>query len=385
MKRIKTILSAAFRIVYFIFLISLFLSYFAPYANPKSFWLFAFFGLAFPWLLLANLLFLIWWIIRWKKLYWLSLAVILTGWFNMKNLFHVASPLAPFSQGSGENSSGSKAGDAIKILSFNVKDFNLYDWNHDKKTKNKIFSLLRKESADIVCLQEYFQGDSGYYETTDSVIKATQTPDNHIKYTYTKKKTHHWGIATFSKYPIIFKGKVPFKYKSNNICIFSDLKIGRDTVRVYNMHLQSISFNNSDYKFIEALKENNDTLDAEDIEIGSKNILRRIKRAFVKRATQTEKILAHINACKYPVIICGDFNDTPFSYTYHEFAEKYEDSFKESGSGIGNTYIGVMPSYRIDYIFHSPQFTATGFKVLPDELSDHYPVSTVITKNEMTK
>ena len=365
MKRLKTIISVLIHIAYFVFLISLLLSYFAPFANPKSFWLFAFFGLAFPWLLLINILFLVWWIIRWKKLYWLSLVIILIGWNDMKHLFH-------FGKGN-ENVKG-----GIKVLSYNVRDFDLYNWSHNKDTHNKIFSFLKKESADIVCLQEFFQGDSGYFETLDTVIKATQSVDNHIKYTYSRKKLHHWGIATFSKYPIVFKGKVPFKYKSNNICIFSDLKIGEDTMRVYNMHLQSISFGYADYKFIEALKENNDTLDVDDIEIASKNILGRLKRAFIKRTTQTEKIIAHINSCKYPVIICGDFNDTPFSYTYHSFAEKYKDSFMESGSGIGNTYIGNVPSYRIDYIFHSPQFTSSNFQVHSEELSDHYAVSTVI-------
>ncbi|MBI3501144.1 MAG: endonuclease/exonuclease/phosphatase family protein [Bacteroidetes bacterium] len=368
MKRLKNIFSFLIRIVYFIFLISLLLSYFAPYANPKSFWIFAFFGLAYPYLLLINVLFLIWWIIRWKKLYWISLVIILIGWNNMKNLFHFGNGI--------ENEKG------IKVLSYNVRNFDLYNWSGNKETRNKIFSFLKNESADIVCLQEFFQGDSGYFETLDTVIKVTNAIDNHIKYTLTRRKTDHWGIATLSKFPIVFKGKVPFKYKSNNICIFSDMKIGDDTVRVYNMHLQSISFTYSDYKFIEALKENNDTLDVEDIEIASKNILRRIKRAFIKRTTQAEKIIEHINTCKYPVIICGDFNDTPFSYTYHLFAEKYQDSFMESGSGSGNTYIGDFPSYRIDYIFHSLQFTSSNFEVHSEELSDHYPISTIITKKE---
>ncbi|MBI4930821.1 MAG: endonuclease/exonuclease/phosphatase family protein [Bacteroidetes bacterium] len=362
MKKLKTILSIFFRIAYFIFLLSLLLSYFAPYANPKPFWLFAFFGLAYPWLLIVNVLFLIWWIIRWKKLYWLSLIAILIGWNDMKNLFHF-----------GSGNQNTKGG--IKVLSYNVRNFDLYNWTHNTETRNKIFSFLKNESADIVCLQEFFQGDSGYFETLDTLIELTQSVDHHVKYTLTRRKTDHWGIATFSKYPILFKGKIPFKYKSNSICIFSDLKIGEDTVRVYNMHLQSISFGYADYRFIEALKKNNDTLDVEDIEIASKNILRRIKHAFIKRATQTEKILAHINACKYPVIICGDFNDTPFSYTYHAFAEKYLDSFMESGSGIGNTYIGDFPSYRIDYIFHSSQFTSSNFEIHSEELSDHYPVS----------
>lgn len=372
MKRLKSILSFLFRIIYFVFLISLLLSYFAPYTNPKSFWVFAFFGLAYPWLLIANVLFLLYWIIRWKKLYWISLVVILIGWNSMKNLFHFSSEK--------KNANG-----GIKVLSYNVRNFDLYNWSHNKETRNKIFSFLKKESADIVCLQEFFQGDSGYFETLDSVLAVTKSVDNHIKYTLTRRNKDHWGIATLSKYPIVFKGKVPFKYKSNSICIFSDLKIGSDTVRVYNMHLQSINFGYADYRFIEALKENNDTLDAEDVEIASKNILRRIKRAFIKRATQTEKIIAHINSCKYPVIICGDFNDTPFSFTYHEFAEKYKDSFMESGSGIGNTYIGDFPSYRIDYIFHSQQFTSSNFVVHPEELSDHYAISTVIKKVQNKK
>ncbi|MFI5163613.1 MAG: endonuclease/exonuclease/phosphatase family protein [Bacteroidia bacterium] len=360
MKPLKKIFSVLIRVVYFICLTALFLSYFAPYANPKNFWLFAFFGLAYPYLILINILFLVWWIIRWKKLYWLSLIIILTGWMNMKHLFHFG--------GSSETKNG------IKILSYNVRLFDLYNWTHNKDTRNKIFSFIKDESPDILCLQEFFQGDSGYYETVGPLLNLTQSKSHHIEYTITRRKKEHWGIATFSKYPIINKGKVPFKYRSNNICIFSDLKINNDTVRVYNMHLQSISFGYADYKFIEALKENNDTLDAEDIEIASKNILRRVKRAFVKRATQTEKILAHINSCKYPVIICGDFNDTPFSYTYHSFAEKYQDAFMESGNGIGNTYLGDFPSYRIDYIFHSKNFTSSNFKVRPEELSDHYPI-----------
>lgn len=366
-QKIKKIISFLIRIAYFIFLISLLLSYLSPYANPKSFWVFAFFGLLYPWLLLMNIIFLLWWIIRWKKLYWLSLAVILIGWTNMKYLFHFG----------GTQNTGS----GIKVLSYNVRNFDLYNWSHNKDTRNKIFSLLKKQSADIICLQEFFHGDSGRFATIDSVMKATNSVQHHIKYTYSKKQKDHWGIATFSKYPIIFMGKVPFKYKSNNICIFSDIKIGKDTIRVYNMHLQSIKFGYDDYRFIEALKETNDTLDAEDIGIGSKNILRRIKRAFIKRTTQAEKILTHINSCKYPVIICGDFNDTPFSYTYHLFSEKYTDSFMESGRGIGNTYNGIMPSYRIDYIFHSADFTSYGFNVLKENLSDHYPVCTQLVRN----
>src|SRR4051812_36915722 len=117
MHRVKKIPSILLRILYFVTLISLILSYFAPYANPKQFWLFAFFGLAYPSLLVANILFLIWWIIRWNKLYWLSLACILTGWPNMKHLFHFG------------DINATKEG--IKVVSYNVRLFDLYKWTHN--------------------------------------------------------------------------------------------------------------------------------------------------------------------------------------------------------------------------------------------------------------
>ena len=145
MIRIKQIISVLIRSAYFVLLASLLLSYLSPYANPKEYWLFAFFGLAYPYLLLVNVLFLIWWIIRWNKLYWLSLICILAGWMNMKHLFHF---------GGGENGSQQ----SVKVLSYNVRLFDLYNWTHNKDTRNNIFSFLKDESADILCLQEFFQG-----------------------------------------------------------------------------------------------------------------------------------------------------------------------------------------------------------------------------------
>ncbi len=290
----------------------------------------------------------------------------------MKNLFHF-----------GSNSS--KANQEVKVLSYNVRLFDLYNWTHNKDTRKNIFSLIETETPGILCLQEFFHGDSGNFNTLDTLIHITGSKDHHVEYTLSRRKKDHYGIATFSKYPIGNKGKITFKTRSNNICIYSDLKINTDTVRVYNVHFQSIHFGYADYKFIDALsrktwdpssggKEQNDTLDAEDIEIASKNILRRLKRAFIRREEQTSKVLEHIATCQYPVIVCGDFNDTPFSYTYHSFSEKLQDAFMESGSGIGSTYLGAFPSYRIDYIFYSKNsLSSSGFEVLPEKLSDHYP------------
>lgn len=366
LKSLNAFFRISFRIGYFIGLAALLVSYLAPYANPKEFWLIAYFGLAYPWLLLLNILFLIWWIVRWNRLYWVSMIAILAGWNNMRLLFHF-----------GEEEPGKNG---IEVMSFNVRNFNLYDWAGNPGIRDSIYHFLEKEQPDILCLQEFYHGDSSEYATIDTLMHFTGAAGRHVVYTHNKNRRKHWGIATYSRHPIIRKGKVPFKYKSNNICIWSDIKIGEDTVRVYNMHLQSIRFDQADRRFIEALKENNDTLDAEDIEINSKNILRRIKRAFIKRTTQTEKILAHMDSCRYKKIICGDFNDTPYSYTYQLFSEKYQDAFMQGGRGIGATYPGLLP-YRIDYIFHSMEDPARGFRVFKKELSDHYPISCRIKIN----
>ena len=150
-----------------------------------------------------------------------------------------------------------------------------------------------------------------------------------------------------------------------------------DTVRIYNMHLQSIAFGATDYQYMDDLEKNKQT---EDIE-HSKSIGKRLKKAFIKRARQADLISESIAASPYPVIVCGDFNDTPASYTYHRIAGNLKDAFVESGNGFGKSYVGKFPSFRIDYILHSKQFKAFDFKTIHEELSDHYPVVTYLEKN----
>lgn len=112
----------------------------------------------------------------------------------------------------------------------------------------------------------------------------------------------------------------------------------------------------------------------------SKNIMRRLKRAFVKRATQSDIIAAHIESCKYKIILCGDFNDTPASYVYHTVRGNLKDAFIESGSGFEQTYAGKFPRFRIDYILHSPDFESKNYHHLSETLTDHYPIMTFLSK-----
>ncbi len=147
--------------------------------------------------------------------------------------------------------------------------------------------------------------------------------------------------------------------------------IVKDTVRVYNCHLQSIRFGAEEYKFLQNLGKDED----EQTVKRTRNILSRLRIAFIKRATQADMIAKHIKKCPYPVIICGDFNDTPLSYTYKKITEGLVDAFRESGSGFGTTYAGPIPGLRIDYLLHSPEISAFNFKITRAKLSDHYPVA----------
>ena len=164
-----------------------------------------------------------------------------------------------------------------------------------------------------------------------------------------------------------------FKKKGGNIFLLTDIRVGDDTLRVFNTHLESIRFRWEDYQFIRNL--GNEEVEQDEIS-GGLSILRRLKRAFVKRANQVAVLHDSIQHSPYPVIVCGDFNDTPSSYAVHILSDDLTDAFRESGRGIGKTYSGIFPSFRIDYIFHDRRLKSWDYDTYRDEpLSDHYPIS----------
>ncbi len=251
--------------------------------------------------------------------------------------------------------------------------FDLYNWSKNAQTRNIILTNLAEENPDILCLQEFYTSEEkGDFNNIDTVTHLLNTKNSHVEYTITLRGNDHWGIATFTKYPIIKKGKIEFNTRSNNLCIYTDVLINTDTVRIYNMHLQSISFTKADYKFMDQIQS--DTTDTKDEVEKSKSILRRLKRAFVKRATQSEIIATHIETCPYKVIVCGDFNDTPASYVYNTIRGDLKDAFIESGSGFEQTYAGKFPRFRIDYILHSKEFNSKNYHHITETQTDHYPV-----------
>ena len=359
-------LSTASRIflwINYVAIICLLFAYLAPFVSPRIFWPVAFFGMAYPPLLAINLLFVIYWLIRWRMRFLYSFCAVLLGLPILNGYVQFNPKVKP------EKAFHMKHN--LKVMSFNTKLFDLYNWTHNLETRGKIFDMLKMESPDVICMQEFYNSDKGTFRNLDTLVKFQRAKYSHCEYVVTLRGTDHWGMATFSSFPIVNRGHIEFNVSGNNSCIYTDIKVGTDTIRVYNMHLQSMHFSNSDYKFMEEFFQ---TRDVKELE-GSRTILRRLKWAFRRRAGQADIICEHMRNCRYPLIVCGDFNDTPASYTYHALSRNLKDAFLESGNGFGRTYYGKFPSFRIDYILHSSGIVAWDFRTIITDLSDHYPIS----------
>jgi len=339
---------------------TLLFSYLSVYISPETFWYFAFLGLGYPYILAVNLIFVAYWLLRRQwKLFIASFTLVLLGWVNIQNTIQI-----DFS----ENASN-PADSSIKLLTYNVRLFNLYDWDHNKEIRNQIFDFISNEKPEILCFQEFYTDQTGDFATFDTLLKIQKAKYSHVAYTDHVHNVYHFGIATFSSYPIINKGELRFD-KSSNICIFTDMIIDRDTVRLYNNHLESFRFGKDNYEFVDSLK-----FEIEEKQIsGAKSLIRKMRDAYLKRAKQADIIAEHIKNCPYPIIVCGDFNDTPVSYAYHKIRGDLKDSFVESGNGLGNTYVSKFPTFRIDNILFSDRFTSSNYRSPSVKYSDHYPV-----------
>ena len=321
-------------------LFALFLSYASPYISPDSFlWPVALLGLIYPFLLFINSLFTVYWLVRFKKHFWANIIIILLGYGHIKNLINIQDNVSTEEQ-------------QFSIMSFNVRLFNAYDWIKKDDVKQEIIEYLNKESASILCLQEFY--------APEELPKLNY----HYSHIGLQNERKSWRMATYSKFPIFNKGTVSISgERTNNVCIFSDIRIGNDSIRIYNLHLASNWFQKEDYEF----------LDKPSVE-GAESIIERLKISFFKRAKQVKAIKAHMNTSPYPIILCGDFNDTATSFTYKQLSEGLNDSFSNAGKGLGQTYNGKFPTLRIDYILYSPEFELNSFKTTEVNLSDHFPI-----------
>lgn len=355
--------------IHYFVLISLLISVLAKYISPIVFWLPAFFGLAFPYLFGLNFLFFLYWVILFQPIFIFGLAGLL---ISLPTSFR-------YLQFSG--SAKKIEAKPLKVTSYNSMLFDLYNWTSNHETRSKILTNLADLNSDILCLQEFYTSEEeNDFNNIESLKKLLKTNYYHTEFTITLRKLDHWGVATFSKYPIIKKGKIVFNTTSNNMCIFSDIVVNEDTIRVYNVHLQSVSFSKHDNQFLEDItvkkKKTDNQLDK------TKIILKRLKNAFLKRTMQVDMIKLHMKKCPYKIILCGDFNETAASYTYEELSDELNDAFIEKGMGFGITYAGKWPQFRIDYILHDKRIPCLNYKKSTETYTDHYPITAYFGPSE---
>lgn len=320
------------------------ISYLLPYVPPKSFATLSVLSLGVPLLILLNIVLFVYWLLQVKKQMLLSLVVLLLGWNYLGALYK-------FSSSKKIDEAGN-----ISVMSFNVRLFNKYNWKPNITTKEDIIDFFYKESPDVICIQEYTRGKpiklDGYDDFNGRFVKDVKG-----------------GHTIFSKLPIINSGSLEFKNTNNN-AVFVDVVKEKDTIRVYNVHLQSSKINTE--------------IDYINSQYSRDVFLKRVKEAFIAQQSQVELFLEHKSKCPYKIIVAGDFNNTAYSYSYKEIlGNDLTDTFEKAGNGFGKSFDFKFFPLRIDFILADKRFKVNGFKTYNTiNLSDHFPVKATLNLNK---
>jgi endonuclease/exonuclease/phosphatase family metal-dependent hydrolase len=346
----------------FLVAVASFFTFYSVEISPEKFWLAGFVSWLTPSLLILNIIFVVFWVLVKPFRSILSGAVLFLGFKFVQSTFSF-SPFHTPKEGS------------FSVLSYNVKVFNIYaNANSTDYTSTKnMLDWIKDEDADILCFQEFYnEKKSSKFNTVDQIAQ-------HGKYYYyfepffTNAYDGKFGMAIFSKFRIVGKGMIDLG-KTNNQAIYIDIKKGNKVIRVYDFHLHSMSLDED-----EIVK----TIKGEGSEFEKMNVIHRIKNGFVQKARQVRQLDKDINNCPYPVIACGDLNDTPYSYCYEVLSDRLKNSFEAAGNGFGFTFNGKVPFLRIDHQFASKEIKAIGFNTYNKvKYSDHFPIKGVYTVDQ---
>jgi len=336
-----------FRILLLIAAAALAISYISILINPVDSVIPLFFGLYFIPLVILNILILIMALIRRRTIAWITFIVLLPS-ILFADLFVKW----------GKPDEG-KQGNSLTICTYNVGLFAQQTGISRSEQLSRVAHYIGQEKPSIVCFQEFYAKDT-------SVIR-----DHFYNYPYMKSHFFRssdggrFGNIILSKYPIVSSGDITFK-RSTNLCIYADIDYYGKTIRIYNTHLESHSIS-----FTALIKKMSNS---EKVSEEIMNVHERLASTFKKRGKQVDTIAIHLSESDYPSIICGDFNDTPMSYTYHILMKNMKDSFRESGKGFSASYSYLWPLLRIDYILYPDYFWSLSHTTQKVSYSDHYPV-----------
>ena len=255
----------------------------------------------------------------------------------------------------------------LSVLSFNAKLF------RQRKTYTKFsYEAIKWAAADsstIKCFQEY--SSNSKWLPLNITKQIADVGYNHYHFVAPiEDNEHSKGLAIFSKLDILDSGIVWQNKESFNAGIYVDIQYQDDIIRIYNIHLESMGLNLYQYK------------NTDQYQSKLKALISKLKFGAEKRSIQIEKLIEHTSKCPYPYIICGDFNDTPYSYNYFKLKEFFTNSFEEAGNGFGFTFNSVLFFLRIDHQFFNSDFNVRNFEIDRSiKTSDHFPTRGFYTLN----
>lgn len=315
---------------------ALLISYILPYVPPRSFPSLSVLSLGVPLLILGNFVFLVFWAIRLKKQVLLSFIVLGLGYNYVFSLFQIFGKTDEIHA------------ESLSVMSYNVRMFNAYKWVKDEKIPEKITDFVSEKNPDILATQEHYVGVSGMER------------DYPFHFVFSKDRNSEFGSAIYSKYPIIKKQSVDFPQGGNNNAIFVDIVKNNDTLRIFNVHFQSLNIKPG----IRDLKE-----------ADSKKLIGRIGYGFKLQQKQMELLMEEVEKSPYKTLIIGDLNNTAFSYIYKQIkGKRFNDAFLEAGSGFGKTFDLSYFPLRIDFLMIDKTIEVESFEVFPVNYSDHFPI-----------
>lgn len=329
----------------------------APFINPQTWLMPAFLGLNYPILLAGYLVLLSIYLVAGSKksrfLFILPPLLTIHLFLNHFGINYFANDVVPVNN-------------AITFMTYNVHTFS-HATDFDVDVHQEILNLIRDQQPDVLVMQDFSSANSGPKNVIDDLQNIVGS-GSYYRGPEDPAIFPTQALITFTKFPIINKGYLLLTHKkSGNQCIYVDVKINGTILRIYNVHLESLGFQASDYeewRNADIVGKLNFLYNANDKFAG----------AFAERSQQVIKVKQHAAQCPYPYIIAGDFNDTPGSYAINKMGKGLQNAFRKKGTGYAVTYNGGLPDFQIDYVFATNEFDILNYKVIREKLSDHYPV-----------
>ena len=329
--------------------------------TPSSFiWVNGFLALLAPYLIILEILFILFWLIAKPLISLLPIATLIMGWQTVTVLF-AWHPGTPFAQKKKEN--------ILRILSWNVKGFNgiMSSSNVKLRSEDMAYSI-QKWNPDIICLQEYNTNERPNDAANHAIYFIKKYPYSFFSKDFQIAQNDYYsGCILYSKYKILAAQRIA--YIGGESLISATIVKGDDTLQIFTTHLASYKFKQKEYEAIDP-STNTDAISIND----KKGLFKKMRTAFMERSVQAALVKSAIEKTNYPAILTGDFNDVPGSYTYTTIKGDWQDAFLKKGFGIGATYLGISPTLRIDYILASSHWEVKGWESVDENLSDHHMI-----------